>query len=215
LLGPRAIISCRSVIHQFTNSSSLYISLFSIPIRPHFFVRLEVTRDPPLILAITFLSAGPRFSQLAQQSAQSFSPPSFISLSSIVTDSRAHPSLPSSTSSRHYVTLVLLHAPSSCALCFAPKPYTVMHMHSAPPAWPSCPRVSGRLPRAACLARLYALVHCTGAHPCPSRLALEPLNLAAARLAVPPHLLSAPVPARILSACRGDLSPCVPTFGRI
>jgi hypothetical protein len=115
---------------------SLYISFFSIPIRPHFFVRLEVTRDPPLILAITFLSVGPRFFQLAQQSAQSFSPPSFISLSSIVTDSRARPSVPSSTSSGHCVALVLLHPPSSCALCFAPKPYTFMHMHSAPPVWP-------------------------------------------------------------------------------
>jgi hypothetical protein len=40
-------------------------------------------------------------------------PRSFISLSSIVTDSRAHPSVPSSTSSRHRVALVLLHPPSS------------------------------------------------------------------------------------------------------
>jgi hypothetical protein len=59
-------------------------------------------------------------------------------------------------------------------------------------------------------------VHCTGAHPCPSRSALVPLNLSAARSAVRPHMLSSPVPARILPACRGDLGPCarqLPTFG--
>jgi hypothetical protein len=29
------------------------------------------------------------------------------------------------------IALVLLHPPSSCALCFAPEPYTLMHLHSA------------------------------------------------------------------------------------
>jgi hypothetical protein len=65
---------------------------------------------------------------------------------------------------------------------------------------PSTPRYT--------LAQLYALVHCIGAHPCPSRSALVPLRLSVARLVVPPHLLSSPVPARILSACRDDLGPC-------
>jgi hypothetical protein len=113
---------------------------------------------------------------------------------------------------------VLLQPPSSHVLCFAPEPYTIVHLHSAPPTWPSCPRVSSRLPRAAGLARLYALVHCTGSHPCPSRSAIVPLSLSATHPAVPPHMLSSPVPARILPTCRGDLSPCArqfPTFGRI
>jgi hypothetical protein len=65
-----------------------------------------------------------------------------------------------------------------------------MHLHSALPAWPSCPRISSRLPRAACLARLYALVHCTGAHPCLSRSTLVPLRLSVARPVVPPHMLA-------------------------
>jgi hypothetical protein len=44
------------------------------------------------------------------------------------------------------------------------------------------------------LARLYAPMHCTNAHPCPSRSALVPLCLSATRPAVPPHMLSSPCP---------------------
>jgi hypothetical protein len=83
-------------------------------------------------------------------------------------------------------------------------------LHSVPPSWPSCPRVSGHLPCAACLARLYTLVHCTGAHPRSSHLApvcspylpgrrtrLPPVPLCMSEVhsALPLHMLSSPVTA--------------------
>jgi hypothetical protein len=161
-----------------------------------------------------------------------------ISLTSPSHDSRVLPSGPPSTwlarTLRHQhipcanVSLrALVHfthtaqPPSSCASCFAPEHEPLCAcactMHRSPECrvctpYPCC------LPRAACLAWLYALVHCTGAHPCPSRSALVPLNLSAARHAVPLHMLNSLVHARILPACRGNLGPCArqfPTFGRI
>jgi hypothetical protein len=113
---------------------------------------------------------------------------------------------------------VLLHPPSSRVLCFTPELCTLVRPHSVLSAWPSCPRVFGCPPRVARLARLHALVHYAGAHPRPSRSTLMPLSLSAARPAIPPHMLSSPVPAHILPACCGDLGPCAqqfPTFDYI
>jgi hypothetical protein len=107
---------------------------------------------------------------------------------------------------------VLLHPPSSRAMCFTPELCTLVRLHSSPPARPSCLCVSGRLPRVARQARLYTPVHCTGAHPCLSRSALMLLSLSAARPAVPPDMLRSPVPARILPVCRDDLGPMRPTI---
>jgi hypothetical protein len=111
--------------------------------------------------------------------------------------------------------------PSSCASCFAPEREPLCActctVRRSPERRVLTPYPC-RLPRVACLAWLYALVHCTGAHACPSRSALVPLNLFAARHAVPLHMLNSPVPARILPTCRGDRGPCArqfPTFGCI
>jgi hypothetical protein len=104
---------------------------------------------------------------------------------------------------------------SSCASCFAPKRVPlcacVCIVRRSPERRVRTPYPC-RLPRAACLAWLYALMHCTGAHPRPSRSTLVPLSLSAARPVIPPHMLSSPVPARILPACRGDLGPCARQF---
>jgi hypothetical protein len=71
-------------------------------------------------------------------------------------------------------------------------------LHNIPPSWLSCLLVSGRLPCVTCLDGLYALVHYTGAHPCPSRSTLVPLRLSVARPTVPPHMLA---PSRACEMC--------------
>jgi hypothetical protein len=83
-----------------------------------------------------------------------------------------------------------------------------VHLHNAPPVWPSCLCVFDHLPFVARLAQLYPLVRCTGAHPRSRRLAPVcypylpsrhtrsppvPLSMSAVRSALAPHMLSSPV----------------------
>jgi hypothetical protein len=118
---------------------------------------------------LSLLSA--RFSQLAQQLAQSISWPSILSLSSIVADSQAHRSAPSSTSSRHCAALESLHQPGSpirdgariarpgppslsCALVrrgrtvelLVPEQLVVLAAHLTPPACTRSSQAQVRVP---------------------------------------------------------------------
>jgi hypothetical protein len=100
----------------------------------------------------------------------------------------------------HFIVLLGRHAYFPVPMrCLAPMRDTLhaqLDPHDAPPASPAAQH------RAAHMAWLYAPVHCTDAHPCLSRSTPVPLSLFAARPAVPPHMLSSLLPARIPPACR-------------